>query len=99
MPVKILLLLGVALIFLAGTGQSQNVAELSKVSTTAIYPKIRIWTTPSMGEEPRFNSPSFQWPTKKKASYSIRISSSRNFAKEVIEKHGIPFAIFNPHKG
>lgn len=98
MPVKILLLLGVALIFLAGTGQSQNVAELSKVSTTAIYPKIRIWTTPSMGEEPRFNSPSFQWPTKKKASYSIRISSSRNFAKEVIEKHGIPFAIFNPHK-
>ena len=82
------------LVYATRTGQSQNIAGSAKASTTAIYPKIRIWTTPSMGEEPRFNSPSFQWPTKKKASYSIRISASRNFSRDVIERHGIPYAIF-----
>ena len=98
MSIKSLSFLSTSLLFLAVTGQSQNIAGPAKASTTAIYPKIRIWTTPSMGEEPKFNSPSFQWPTKKKANYSIRISSSKDFAKEVIEKHGIPYAIFNPHK-
>lgn len=93
-----LLLLCFTLLVLVGTGLSQNIATPLKTSFTGIYPKIRIWTTPSMGEEPKFNSPSFQWPTKKKASYNIRISTSKDFTKEVIEKYNIPYAIFNPHK-
>jgi hypothetical protein len=63
----------------------------------APYPKIRIWTSPSKGEEPRFNSPSFQWPSTKKANYSVRLSSSRDFSKQVFEKSGLPYAMFNPH--
>ena len=64
----------------------------------APYPKIRIWTSPSKGEEPRFNSPSLQWPSTKKATYSVRLSASKAFNKEVIEKSGLPYAMFNPHK-
>ena len=63
----------------------------------APYPKIRIWTSPSKGEEPRFNSPSFQWPSTKKATYSVRVSTSKDFGSNLIEKQGIPFAMFNPH--
>jgi len=63
----------------------------------APYPKIRIWTSPSKGEEPRFNSPSFQWPSTKKATYSVRLSSSKDFSSQLIEKSGLPFAMFNPH--
>ena len=73
-------------------------ASTEKVNAKVIYPKIRIWATPSMGEEPKFNSPSLQWPTKKKGNYSVRISSSKDFSRDLIEKPGIPYAIFNPHK-
>ncbi|TNF42296.1 MAG: DUF4962 domain-containing protein [Bacteroidetes bacterium] len=63
-----------------------------------IYPRYRVWTTPSAGEEPEFNSPSFEWPSKKRAKYSVRLSSSKDFSTDLIEKDEIPFAIFNPHK-
>jgi hypothetical protein len=69
-----------------------------KVNADVIYPKIRIWTSPSKGDEPSFNSPSFQWPSKKNARYSVRLSSSKDFMSNLIEKEGIPYAIFNPHK-
>jgi len=39
-----------------------------------------------------------QWPSIKKAIYSVRLSSSNDFSKQVIEKSGLPYAIFNPHK-
>ena len=63
-----------------------------------IYPSIRNATSPSKGENPKFNSPSFQWPSKKKYTYSIRISNSKNFDASVIEKNNIEYAIFNPHQ-
>ena len=87
------------LIFLmAGPGRSQKIGVSGNLPAQAPYPKIRIGSTPSVGEEPKFNSPSFEWPTKKKAVYSIRISASRAFDREMIERSGIPYAIFNPHK-
>ncbi len=78
--------------------QISEIAKGEKEFPEVIYPKIRIWTSPSHGEEPEFNSPGFQWPSKKKATYGIRISSSKNFNKNLIEKKGIPYAFFNPHK-
>jgi hypothetical protein len=78
--------------------KSSGITTDKKVDAAVIYPKIRIWTSPSKGEEPAFNSPSFQWPSTKKASYSFRLSSSKDFSKNLIEKNEIPYAIFNPHK-
>ena len=63
-----------------------------------IYTVTRITTSPSKGETPKFNSPSFQWPSKKKATYSIRISTSKKFDQALIEKNKIAFALFNPHQ-
>lgn len=63
-----------------------------------IYPTIRNTTSPSNGESPKFNSPSFQWPSKKNATYSIRISTSKKFDQALIEKNKITFALFNPHQ-
>ena len=63
-----------------------------------IYPKIRQWTSPACGEEVKFNPPSLQWPTVKNAMYNVRLSSTKNFSENLIEKKEIPFAIFNPHK-
>ena len=63
-----------------------------------IYPNIRNTTSPSNGESPKFNSPSFQWPSKKNATYSIRISTSKKFDQALIEKNKIAFAVFNPHQ-
>ena len=63
-----------------------------------IYTVNRITTSPSKGETPKFNSPSFQWPSKKKATYSIRISTSKIFDQSVIEKNNIEYAIYNPHQ-
>ncbi len=94
---KFLLLVSLPMVLFASV-KSQNSIAPDKVPTSAPYPKIRIWTSPASGEEPKFNSPSFQWPTRKKATYSIRISSSRNFKINLIEKQGLPYAIFNPHK-
>jgi hypothetical protein len=79
---------------ISATGQTDK----KDLSSAVIYPKIRIWTTPSAGEEPSFNPPSLQWPAAKKAKYSIRLSSSRDFSNELIEREKIPYAIFNPHK-
>ena len=95
---KFSLLLVIPFILLVATGKSQNSTASEKVATKAVYPKIRIWTTPSMGVEPKFNSPSLQWPTKKKGNYSVRISSSKDFSHNLMEKQGLPYAIFNPHK-
>ena len=95
---KFSLLLVIPFFLLLVTGRSQNITPSEKVVSPPVYPKIRIWTTPSMGEEPKFNSPSLQWPTKKKGTYSVRISSSKDFTRDLIEKAGIPYAIFNPHK-
>ena len=75
-----------------------GIGREQKITVNVIYPKIRIWTTPSKGEEPAFNSPGFQWPSKKNATYGLRLSSAKDFSKNLIEKDEIPFAIFNPHK-
>ena len=82
---------------LIGTIRSQQI-QVSKPTIDAPYPKIRVYTTPSRGETPLFNSPSFQWPSTKKATYSVRLSMLKDFNSNLIEKTGIPFAIFNPHK-
>ena len=68
------------------------------VTNKAIYPKYRVWTTPSLGEEPAFNSPSFEWPVNKKSKFDVRLSSKKDFTANLIEKNNIPFAIFNPHQ-
>lgn len=68
------------------------------VDAKVIYPKIRIWTSPASGEMVNTNSPSMQWPSVKKARYSIRLSQDRKFEHNVIEKKEIPFAIYNPHQ-
>jgi hypothetical protein len=98
MALKISLLSGILIFVLASAGESQNSLVSGKVNAVVPYPKIRIWTTPSAGEEPNFNSPSLQWPTKKKASYGVRISPTRDFSGDVITGNRIPYAIFNPHK-
>lgn len=88
-------------LFCLGCGASEKALESDAertVDAAMIYPKFRIWTTPSQGAEAEVNSPSFQWPSRKKAVYSIRISSSKDFSTDLIEKEGIPFAIFNPHQ-
>ena len=74
----------------------ENDGEI-KVNSEVIYPKFRTWNSPSNGEEVKTNSPSFQWPVVKNASYSVRLSSSKDFTKDIIEKEHIPFAIYNPH--
>ena len=85
-------------LFILTSFQITEIGKLKKEFPEVIYPKIRIWTTPSKGEEPAFNSPCFQWPSTKKATYSFRLSSSKDFRLNLIEKDKIPFAIFNPHK-
>ena len=42
------------------------------VNCKVVYPKFRTWPSPSGGEEPEFNSPSFEWPSGKKAKYDVR---------------------------
>lgn len=72
--------------------QITEIAKGEKEFPEVIYPKIRIWTTPSKGEEPAFNSPGFQWPSTKKATYSFRLSSSKDFGKILIDGEGQPFS-------
>lgn len=70
----------------------------SNLKEKEIYTVTRNTTSPSNGESPKFNSPSFQWPSKKNAIYSIRISTSKKFDEALIEKNKIGFALFNPHR-
>ena len=96
---KFLVSLFILYIVLVAFNPSERIQTATgKINAKVIYPKIRIWTTPALGEEPTFNSPSFQWPSKKKGKYSIRISASKDFSRDLIEKVGLPYAIFNPHK-
>ena len=73
------------LLVMVESGKSQNKNTSETTLPLPPYPKIRIRTSPSTGEEPQFNSPSFQWPSKKNASYNIRISSSKNFTDGIGE--------------
>ena len=77
--------------------QIESTGEIA-VHSAVIYPKIRVWTSPSNGEETALNPPSLQWPSKKKVQYSVRLSTTKEFSKNLIEKSGIPYAIFNPHR-
>ncbi len=97
----IIVLLGIFALSIAACSTSNNPIESDgkiAVDCNVIYPKFRIRTTPSAGAEPAFNSPSLEWPAKKHATYAVRLSSSKDFSKILIEKEGIPYAIFNPHK-
>jgi hypothetical protein len=93
---KCLLLVG-TFIFTSSNAQKITTSHLKEKE---IYPSIRNTTSPSQGETSKFNAPSFQWPSKKKAIYSIRISNSKNFSEKetLIEKNNIEFAIYNPHQ-
>lgn len=86
------------LILLLGVAQLPAAPANGKGEKVAPYPRIRSYTSPSQGEEARFNSPSLQWPTKKRSTYSVRISTSKTFDKNILEQSGIPYAIYNPHR-
>jgi len=90
-----LLFLGIYAICSSATAQKISVPNLSDKE---IYPTIRNSTSPSNGASPKFNSPSFQWPSKKKATFSIRISTSKLFDQSLIEKNNLDYAIYNPHQ-
>ena len=89
------ILIGIFPIFNTTFAQKLLTAD---VKEKEIYTVIRNKTSPSNGESPKFNSPSFQWPSKKYATYSIRIAKSKNFEQSLIEKNNIAFALFNPHE-
>lgn len=80
------------------TYHNSDTQKNNSIFPDVIYPRIRIHSTPSSGEEPRFNSPSLEWPSKKNGVYSVRMSTTRNFDKNVLQKNAIPYAIYNPHK-
>ncbi|XOV91633.1 MAG: DUF4962 domain-containing protein [Bacteroidota bacterium] len=90
----------VLLLLLVGCGGDYQATEpeTQTIKLPVIYPKIRIWNTPSAGEKAVYNPPGFQWPSSEKGNYSIRISTSKSFDKDLIEKNGIPYALFNPHQ-
>lgn len=78
-------------------GYSQ-VPNYKTPDVAVIYPKIRIWATPSGGQEAAFNSPSLQWTSEKKTKYSVRLSTSADFTRDLIEKKELNYGIYNPHK-
>lgn len=89
------------LYFLIFQGSNFVCAQKSTYKTpdvAVIYPKNRIWATPSGGQEAAFNSPSLQWPSEKKTKYSVRLSTSPNFTLDLIEKSDLIYGIFNPHE-
>ncbi|MEQ8681332.1 MAG: DUF4962 domain-containing protein [Cyclobacteriaceae bacterium] len=90
----------VLLALLLGCASETRLVDPDWVSVNAevIYPKIRNWTSPSSGEIPDFNSPSLQWPSSRRAIYSVRLARDKDFSLDVIEQNGIPFAIYNPHQ-
>lgn len=97
--IKLILgILAIALVACQTPKEPINTNSEILVNSEVIYPKFSIWTSPSTGEEPKFNSPSLQWPAKRNSMFSVRLSSSKNFNVNLIEKDNIPFAIFNPHK-
>jgi hypothetical protein len=94
-------LLYIFLYFLTFQGNNFVSAQKTMYKTpdvAVIYPKNRIWATPSGGQEAAFNSPSLQWSTEKNAKYSIRMSSTVDFSRDLIEKSDLIYGIFNPHK-
>jgi hypothetical protein len=86
------------LIFQGSNFVSAQKSTFKTPDVAVIYPKNRIWATPSGGQEAAFNSPSLQWSTEKNTKYSIRMSSSADYTRDLIEKSGLIFGIFNPHK-
>ncbi len=84
--------------FVLTSFQISDIGKQEKEFPKVIYPRYRFYKTPSAGEEPGFNSPSMEWPSKKKGKYSVRLSTSKDFSTQLIEKNNIPYAIFNPHK-
>ncbi|NQU55572.1 MAG: DUF4962 domain-containing protein [Bacteroidetes bacterium] len=95
------LIFGIIVLAFVGCQTSQQPIQSNgeiEVTCKVIYPKYRVWTTPSGGEVAKNNSPSFEWPSGKKAKYDVRLYSTIDFSENLMEKDEIPFAIFNPHK-
>ena len=62
MKYKTILISTLAALLLAACSTNKPIESNGEIAVTSkvIYPKYRVWTTPSGGEEPAFNSPSFE---------------------------------------
>ncbi len=80
-------------------GENQDHEEYIVQGTPpVVYPKYRKWNSPACGEEPKFNSPSFEWPAEKGASYELQFSTEKDFSRNLFHISDIRFGIFNLHR-
>jgi hypothetical protein len=87
---------------LPGTGLSQEKAAGNNSSlqkTPVVYPRQRLWPSPSGGLGAKFNPPVLLWPSKEKMIWSIRLSEDPEFKNgSTLLAENLKWAMFNPHK-
>tara|TARA_S200000501_G_scaffold342976_1_gene353530 strand:- start:718 stop:3306 length:2589 start_codon:yes stop_codon:yes gene_type:complete len=93
----VLLVFGVVELLIGQLHQKESELEVGKLPDM-VYPKYRRWMSPDNGDTTRFKSPSFQWPSRKKEIFELRIAKNKAFTKELIEIKNIPFSMYNVHK-
>jgi hypothetical protein len=87
---------------LQGTGLSQenaagNSPSLHQISI--VYPRQRLWPSPSGGMEAKCNPPVLLWPSKQKTIWNIRLSQDPEFKDESTFLAGnLKWAMYNPHR-
>jgi len=97
----IIILFGFLQLF-PGTGLSQenedgNSSSLQKIPV--VYPRQRLWPSPSGGLEAKFNPPVLLWPSKQKMTWNIRMSQDPEFKNgNTVHAENLQWAMFNPHR-
>ncbi len=95
------------IIVLLGLMQSSPIFSQEKIAKNSsslldipvIYPRQRLWASPSGGLEVRFNPPVLLWPSKQKANWNIRLSQDQEFNTEnTLSAENLKWAMFNPHQ-
>ena len=85
-----------------GTGFSQenaagNTSSLQKIPV--VYPRQRLWPSPSGGLAAEFNPPVLLWPSNQKMTWNVRMSQDPEFKNEnSVHAENLKWAMFNPHK-
>ncbi len=97
----VLILIGL-LLMIQGAGfrlKDDSAASKGTVNVPVIHPRTRLWASPSGGLEARFNPPVLLWPSKKNATYSVRLSTDSGFKRDqTIQVENLKHALFNPHR-
>lgn len=96
-----IILFGFIQLFPESGFSQENMAENRTVplNLSVVYPRQRLWPSPSGGLEAKFNPTVLLWPSKEVMTWNVRLSQDPEFNNEsTLLVKNLKWAMYNPHR-